>query len=260
MKRLITVILLTGVCLMLSGCDLGKPSIPITEEESNAIAQYCAHLLMKHGAHDLYYKSTNEKLLDKKEYETAYAEREAILHPTPTPTPTPEPTPEEENPSLGPGSFGSGDDDGAGRTTVEDASVLFDPSVFAIIVNEPVFEEQYMGSGEYFALSAPEGKLVAVFSLDVTNISSDPAVFDYNDFSAVFQLVADSSVSIEPEISLLENDFRFTRTEILPGDTFNGAVVFFVDKNAKTFIFRIIGGNKAYELYTTNSAEVENGN
>ena len=177
MKRIRNFLLLSGICFILTGCALGKPTIPLTEDETNAIAQYCAHLLMKHGASELYH-DTGEKLLDKKEYEDAIAEREALLNPTSTPLPTATPVPENSDKGEEPTGQEDGDENTStpvptpsGKTTA-DASELFDPSVFEVSVSGYTFTKSFKSEEEYFALSAPSGKIVAVFMLDVKNISS----------------------------------------------------------------------------------------
>jgi len=250
---------------ILSGCSLGEPTIKLTEDESNAIAQYCAHLIMKYGAKDYY----NQKLLDEKDYGDALVEREALLNPSPTPTPSPvpdevKPTPTPEITGE-PDSGGEGDPGNPGNETtpeppanVVSASEMFDQSVFEVSLVGYEMTRNYKNELEYFTLSAPEGKLVAAFTLEVKNITSQNKVFDYNNYDAQFQLVIDSGTAVGPEISLLSNDFRFTRSEIKPGESFKGVVVFFIDDKCKEFTFRIIGGSKAYEY--NNSAEVENGN
>ncbi|MCR5768767.1 MAG: hypothetical protein K6G45_09795 [Lachnospiraceae bacterium] len=266
MKFIRYLIILFVFSAVLTGCSLGEPTIKLTEDESNAIAQYCAHLIMKYGAKGYY----NQKLLDEKDYDDALEEREAELNPSPTPTPKVTPTPEPgpditQAPDGGEGGDNGNEPTNSGQeptqdpsTKVADASDLFDPSVFEVSLVGYEFTKNYKNELEYFTLSAPEGKLVAAFTLEVKNITSQNKVFDYNNYSAQFQLVVDSKSSVGPEISLLSNDFRFTRSEIKPGESFKGVVVFFIDNKCKEFTFRIIGGSKAYEY--NNSAEVENGN
>ena len=92
MKKLGFLITTLIVSLMLSACS--SDYIEISEDESNAIAQYCAHLLLKNDKN----KVAERKLLDIDELEDYYME----LHkddPTPTPTPVEEdvtPTPTDE--------------------------------------------------------------------------------------------------------------------------------------------------------------------
>ena len=114
------------VVIALTGCSLGQPEIPITDEETDGIAQYCAHMIMKYGAERLY----QERLLDKKDFEEAVAEREALLNPTPTNTPTPAPDDQEQQEHPG----GSGDKATLSPIDsdriIKDASGLFDPERF----------------------------------------------------------------------------------------------------------------------------------
>ncbi len=266
MKKLKILLIVFTVFVTLTGCSLGEPSIKLTEEESNAIAQYCAHLIMKYGAKNIY----NEKLLDRKDFEDAVKEKEAKLNPTPTPTPkvTEPPVVTEEPPEGNKGEGNTGDDQGnkppentpipTPSGVIKDASALFDPSVFEVSVKDFLYTRNFKSDLEYFTLSAPSGKMIAIFTIDVKNISSQTKVFDYNNYSAQFQLVADEKSAVSPEISLLSNDFRFTRSEIKAGESFSGVVVFFVKDDTKKLTFRILGETQAYELNYT--AEVENGN
>ena len=264
MKRLKFLFLTLATVLILSGCDLGKPEIKLTSEESDAIAQYCAHLLMKYGAKDLY----KQKLMDPKDFEDALEERAELLNPSPEPTAeiTPEPTegPEQQddpdNPTASPDVTQGPDPAVEGKTTTEDPSELFTPDVFSIKVSDTYFGKSYKSDTEYFTLTAPEGKKVAAFTLEVKNITSQTKVFDYNNYKAQFQLIADENTALAPEISLLDNDFRFNRIEIKPDGVFTGVVLFFADADAENFIFRILGEDLAYELNQNNVAEVDNGN
>ena len=221
MKKIVLFLLTIAVSVLLCSCSLGEPQIKLTEEESDAIAQYCAHLIMKYGAKELY----GEKLLDKRDYEDAVKEREAEKNPSPTPTQAPTPTPEAEPGPEG-GDTEKTDDDSKHVVTPEasksdNASALFDPSIFEVTVSGNVFTKNYKSDLEYFTLSAPAGKFVAAFTIDVKNISSQNKVFDYNNYNVQFQLVVDGTKSISPEISLLSNDFRFTRSEIVPDSVFS---------------------------------------
>ena len=257
-KKVMYLLLTLTAILILSGCELGKPTIPLTEAESDAIAQYSAHLLMKHGAVDFY----NERLMDKKDFEKAYEEREAILHPTPTPEPTPTPDPnapdEEDIPEEGQG------DGEADTPQVPDLLVaareLFNPSVFDVSVRDYAVTDTFLGSLESFVLSAKEGEDIVAVNLDVVNITQETQHFDFNDYDVNLALVADNIRSYAPELSLLANDFQFTPADIEAGGTFTGTVIFFVPEGSNELIFRILGGSTAYELNLKTTSEVENGN
>ena len=66
MKKLGFLITTLIVSLMLSACS--SDYIEISEDESNAIAQYCAHLLLKNDKN----KVAERKLLDIDELEDYY--------------------------------------------------------------------------------------------------------------------------------------------------------------------------------------------
>ena len=185
--------------------------------------------------------------------------------PQPTAAPTPEITDEPDKGNEGGDQSGDltpepGKDEPVitPGAAVTDASALFDPAIFEVSVSDKVFTKNYKSELEYFTLSAPAGKFVAAFTIDVKNISSQKKVFDYNNYDVQFQLVVNGDKSIGPEISLLSNDFRFTRSEIASNSVFSGVIVFFVDENARNLKLRFLGGSAAYEL--NYSAEVENGN
>ena len=94
-KSVIALILLIAV--LVCGCS-SAPEYNITDDESDAIAQYCAYLLLKYDKN----KNAERKLLDKKELEDIYnAGKEENVTEAVTPTPpitdpgTPTPTPTE---------------------------------------------------------------------------------------------------------------------------------------------------------------------
>ena len=91
MKKSGIVILIFAFMIALSGCSSGD-YIAVTDEESDAIAQYCAYLLLKYDKN----KNDDRKLLDIKELEDIYkaeqGEEEVTPIPSPTPTEEPEPT------------------------------------------------------------------------------------------------------------------------------------------------------------------------
>ncbi|MCR5684726.1 MAG: DUF4352 domain-containing protein [Lachnospiraceae bacterium] len=256
-KRFLFFLLTLTAILLLSGCDLGKPTIPLTEQESDAIAQYSAHLLMKHGAAGLY----GERLMDKKEYEDAIEEREAILHPTPTPEPTPTPDPNAGSEDVPGGQGGSGKEDTSNIPgTKVTASELFNPSLFDITVRDYVISDSFLGTLESFVLTAKEDEEIVAVNLDVKNITAETQHFDYHDYGVKMALAANNTSSYEPELSLLANDFQFTPSDIEAGETFTGTVIFFIPYGSEDLIFRIIGNSTAYELNLNNTSEVENGN
>ena len=91
MKKGLVLILAGVLVFLLTACESGE-HIKLTQEESDAIAQYSAYLLMKYDTR----KTHKEKLLDQKELKQAYADMAAEeaeknpAKPTPSATPTPE--------------------------------------------------------------------------------------------------------------------------------------------------------------------------
>lgn len=280
MKKLSYFLLTILLLLLLTGCE--GNAIPLTEEESDAIAQYCAHLIMKYDKSGL----EKEKLLDEREFYDALAEiaaREAELNPVSTPVPTAAPTeaptpvptlvPTEEPDDI-PGETDipdsadnndvdtditdlpdpSGDDNSGDDIVVtptpevknnvtDNLNDLINEDVFTITCVNSFITKEFKNEGEYFSLTAPAGQQILVVEFDITNNTSENQKYSASAYKFDFRVITEQGKQIYSEISLLADDIQFLDDNIASGATKKALVIFFTNSGEDTFTLRVTGGN-----------------
>lgn len=252
MKRLRVLALCLAAALILSACS--EQHITLTEDESNAIAQYSAHLIMKADKNKLY----QNKLLDPNDLEKEIAARAEALSiensrvkpgeiiPTPSPVPTPEPEQPEDVPSE------TEDVDNSDVEVTEpevtepvELSDLFDKDTFDVTYKTYSLSEEYKSDTEYFSISAPEGQKILIVSMNVKNKTDKTVKFTSTDYdvqySVSLSVPGKNTSNVEPRISLLSNDARFMNDPIKSGDSKEIVLLFFVDKNVTHIDFKVLG-------------------
>ena len=240
MKKGLVLLLACMMVLLLSACESGE-HISLTEDESNAIAQYSAYLIMKYDAR----KTHKEKLLDEKELKQAYADRaaeEEKNNPTPTPSATPVPEvkrpdtdvkvpdteqPAEPTPTPEP------------KPTFDSLSECFD-NKFKVSYLKTTIGTSYQSDYEFFSVNAPEGQKLVVTEFSISNDSSQDQTFALKNFAVSFKLVSDRK-SYNPKLSLIANDLLLLEKKLTPNENTNGVLLFFIDD-----------GEKAEKLVVTN--------
>lgn len=254
MKKQFFSIALILIMLLSAGCS--SVNIPLTEQESDAIAQYSAYLLLKYDNN----KNSTEKLLDLDDLNDLKEEKlaaEATPTPTvtPTPTPTPEPTVEPE-----PTAADKGEDDASvdisptsavpGSDTTdpipdkkddvkyaESVSELFGKD-FEVSYKSFVLSDEYV-ENDYFTVNAPDNKKILSVNFEIKNSSSSEKLFESKNRNLVYTLYTDDRSYIAPEISMLGNDIQFLNDKIKGNSSFNAVLLFYVNENRKSFKLRI---------------------
>jgi len=263
-KKILSLVLIL-IMIMTSGCSAGE-NIDLTEEQSNAIAQYSAYLIMKYDKNKL----VNEKLLDMDDLQDIKEEEElANATPTPTeaPTPTPEPTKKPEKPSKGDkdktetetleptkaaddSSEGNSSDAPSAPSTTKYAKSLgefFDGS-FDIEYKSYSLNDSYT-EGDYLTLQAPKNKKILILNFDIVNKSKKDQTILYNN-NLVYSVLYKNGGYEGSEMTLLENGLLYINEKIKAGQSYRAVLMFYVSDTQKEYTFRATDGvsGKVYDI------------
>ncbi len=243
--------------LFLTACDSAE-HIKLTQDESDAIAQYSAYLIMKYDTR----KTHKEKLLDQKQLKEAYEERAAAEEeanpvkkdPTPTPTPLPEMsqpvteiTPDVEEPVETVVKTES-------KPAFDSLSECYD-NKFEVLYLKSYIGDSYMGDNEYSPVVAHDGQLLVVTEFSIRNSSSKDLEFKTSDFKTTYKLNG-ALKSYKPKISLISNDLLLLEKKLASGESTSGILVFVIDANdtpkSVTVTNTDISPDKIYEITLKN--------
>jgi len=250
-KKKLFIILLICTALLCTGC---AEHIKLTEEESNAIAQYSAYLMMKYDRN----RVADFKLIDYKDLQLE--KEEEIVIPSPTPVPEPESgNGDDELKGNEPGGSES-DDFEAGNTEnenktddntpntdndnlysgsyAESLNQVYGAEGFEVSVESYELDDIYYGS---VPISAPEGKNILTINFLIKNVTDNTLRYDSLNYPVKYQLIIGEKESIEPQISLLPNDIQFLNNDIEAGVTINGVLLFIVDDERTDYLLRVLG-------------------
>lgn len=263
MRRKLTVCVLVLILLMCTGCASGN--IPLTEDESNAIAQYSAYLLLKYDGK----KNVNEKLMDWDDLEDLKEEQlkaEATPVPTTVPTdvpvaePTAEPTSEPaasptSNPSeeitKAPTKAPVEEKTNPTQNTADYASSIAElyGKDFNVIYKSYSLSKKYE-ENDYFTLTAPEKRKILAVYFDIKNNSSSEKEFDSKSKNVVYTLYYKDGSSLGAEISMLNNDIQFLKDKIKGDGTLRAVLLFYVNESEKDFTLRLTNSStgKIFDL------------
>lgn len=268
MRKILFSLLMIFVILIPTGCS-SSGNYPITESESDAIAQYCAYLLMKYDNNH----TVDEKLLDLKDLEKVKQERQHALdvidgyHIKPTAKPeettepeqqvTPEPTSKPDtqdkpdsskdiNPTPTPDAdsfdnsetVAQGDSVPTESVNIGNLTSVYDSENFEFSLEGCNVSDSYKSPYEYFTLTAPNGKNIVTVNIKLKNITSKTAEFNFEDYKVKYSLICDGKRTIEPELSLLANDLSFLKQDFKAGEQYDAVIVFFADESFTHFRFR----------------------
>ncbi|MCR5432753.1 MAG: DUF4352 domain-containing protein [Lachnospiraceae bacterium] len=250
MKKGFVLILAGFMVFLLTACDSGE-HIKLTQEESDAIAQYSAYLIMKYDNN----KSHKEKLLDEKQLKEAYEERAAEeeennpVKEDPTPTPSPVPTetvnPEQTAPET------------AEPTATPEPKPVFESisecynNKFEVLFVESTSGKSYKGDDEYLSVYAPDGQKMVVAKFSIRNDSSQDQVFATKNFNTSYKLISDKN-TYKPKMSLITNDLLLLEKKLAPGESTSGILVYFIDEEDTPMSIIVtntdISPDKIYEI------------
>ncbi len=217
--------------VFLTACS-GNDNIRITEEESDAIAQYCSYLLIKYDKNH----QDSIRLLDKKNLEEEIKERqkaeEEANRPKVTPSPVPTPTPEPDAPVDGDASPTpeSGDTDVTAAPEPECESIAEAGGIegFAIEYVRHGLVDSYTNAGEFYSFSAPSGKKLCVVEFSIKNNSGADADFNAVSYGLNYRLYSEEGKAHAPELSLFADDIQFFNSKIKSGDSAHATLIFYV--------------------------------
>lgn len=228
MKKLGLLITAVILSMLLSACS--SDHIEISEEESNAIAQYCAHLLLKNDKN----KVAERKLLDIDELEDYYKE----LHkndPTPTPTPTedvtPVPTDEpEETPAPTEAEVTPTEAPAEEIDRAETLTELYGMEDFTVEFKSVSLTKTY-SENAYSTLSAKEGENICAVEFAIRNIGSETLKFVSSGSKVAYALYCANGDIYAPSLSMLGNDIQFLNDKIEKDEQYTAVLLFIINED-----------------------------
>lgn len=267
MKKISILFLVIFLIAILTGCSSG-PKIQITEDEKNAIAQYSAYLLMKYDVHG----TVQEKLLDKSDLQKqldAISESNKSESSQKNDSNTSDLTDdidikeeteqnivtEPKNESDLSSTDTSGDSSDVTNSDVqkneEVTPVTFTLSEavgldnFDLTFSYFEISDSYKGDNEYFSLTPPQGKHLALVHFDLKNLSNSSQTLDASTLNVNYYLkcksASGSSYSSQSVLSLLEDDLQYYYRSLAAGETRDTVLVFYIEDGYDTYEFSAIG-------------------
>ena len=236
--------------VFLTACS-GNDYISITEEESDAIAQYCSYLLIKYDKNH----RDGIKLLDKRDLEETIKQREAEAakeaeknKPKATPTEAPTPTPETGEPVEGDVT----PTPEAGEPVVteppepECASIAEAGGIegFAVDYVKHGLADSYTNAGEFYSFSAPSGKKLCVVEFSIKNNTGADAKFDAVSYGLSYRLTSEDGKMHGPELSLFADDIQFFNSNIKNGESSHATLIFYVSPDEVPQYLEVQGAKK----------------
>lgn len=267
MKKAALLFCLIILVLSLTACSSGE-NIKLTDEESDAIAQYCAYLLLKYDKN----KTDDRKLLDVKELQDIYKERNGVeddtgdKDPTPTPsavptgaekaTPTPTQKPDKEKPTEVPTEAPT-----AAPTAVPDKNLvksltkLYSVDDFKVEYKSYETTKIYEHSGGLFR-SKDDNTDLLVVNFEITNTGSSAKKFDSENYPIDYELSLSDGQVLKPHapatILILNYLIWYSELDKIPaGKTVKAVLVFDIAKKDENLGFTLRATNssngKVYE-------------
>lgn len=253
MKRISIILVVVLLTLLLTGCS--SDNIALTSEESDAIAQYCAHLLLKYDKNKLY----DSKLMDLDDFKKAEEAKNPVSTVTPSLTPAimPSETPADTStvtpavtPVVTPGySEGEGSDVQTTDTATPEPTAspytldsMFSPEDIHVSYESCEFTDKYHDSNGTLDITAKDNEHILVMNIRIKNLTSSVYIFDSKQFDIKYQLKSSSGKSFSPAISLLSNDIQFfNEQEIKAGESLDAILMFFVNSKDDKYTLRVLG-------------------
>ena len=244
MKKIVVFVMIMVLSVVFAGCSSGQYQ-ELTEDQSNAIAQYCAYLILKYDKNE----NAERKLLDKKELDDYYKELEATKVPTPTaitddpvvtpaleptkaptPVPTEEATPTPEQPK---------------ENKAKSLSELYD---------DPTYEIDYSGyniskvyeENDYSSFSAKDGENLLSVDMKIKNLTSSKLKVTLMESDVEYYLYCENGDIYSPAISFLQNDMITLDTEIASGSSYDAVMIFCIKEGTKPSYIKAINKESGF--------------
>lgn len=201
--------------LSLTGC---VEKYKATDEQSDAIAEYMASLLLDNDKHydqalvpeDVLYNDSSDTSED-----TDTQNNNVTQAPTPTQA-SGETSSETED----------GDTSQSGNNSTPKLSIseVIGQDNFQIDYKSYKLTDQY--KSEYFVLNPRDGYHLMVISFRIKNISDDKQVLNLTKAGIEYEITGISGTKYSPLLTLLENDLQYINIEINSGKTKSGVLIF----------------------------------
>ena len=233
MKKFLALAMFAVLSVLLAGCyQIEYPDL--SEENSDAIAQYSAYLLLKYDKNHM----AERKLLDKKELEDIYKEREAEATGIPTPTPSdpdtvteaPTPVPTDEpvvtpttNPTAEPTAEPVTDND----QKAESLNALYGQDSFEITYSKNNTTTVYSET-EASAFYAKDGEKILVVEFGVKNTTRSKKQIYLLESNVEYYIYCKNGDVYSPAMSFLPNDIITLDTEIDAYGNYNAVLICFI--------------------------------
>ena len=233
-KKMICFVILISSCLLFTGCT---QLTPLSEEETNMVAEYIAMLMLKYDANYENKLTTTIEIKDNPSYTN---EEFADL--------TDEINGKEENQEEDATKEEPADDNtsqAGNESTVTGPAKEWESGestdINSILGNEN-FTVRYKEANEYqsypdnktdnyFTLEATEGKKLVVVSFSIVNVSGGEARYQMTDPNIYFRLDVKGENFVKPSMTLLTNDIQYIDVTLENKKAAEGVAVFSVDKD-----------------------------
>jgi hypothetical protein len=234
MKKL-KLLLILFLALSLTGCI---KKFELTEQQSNATAEYMAGLLLKY---DKDYKQSLTPLenLSGTDYETSEDADNTDNEVTPTATPAPTKSAGQQETS------GNADNGGAKASkdyTLEE------------VIGEKNIDIKYTGykicdtypedtTDTYFSLTPREGNQLLITTFAIENLSDKDIKLNLSNSNVVYQLDINVGTIYKPLLTLLENDLQYIDITLGAGKAVKVLLIFEISKEADISDINLIASN-----------------
>lgn len=255
-------------------CGCSSEGYPMTEEESDAIAQYCAYLLMKYDQNG----NVNEKLMDFKdmekikdeEHKAKLKEQQIEAAKKQASAITAEPKPEKDSPDntkeddsqqqkddQKTDNKDKKDDKKSEKKDDKSSERKWEPETgsqtFAASLDElysgslsDSFVIKYDSSGtckkydesDFFTIPAPSKKKILFVNFNIKNSSEKNIRFTATDYDVSFTLYDNKNEALAPELAALNNELLYMDETILNNSDYTATLLFFVDESASEYVLR----------------------
>lgn len=207
-----------AICLSLTGCSQFDSKIPnLNDEEEALVVEYASETLLKYDKHagDKIGRQPEDFIINKSVIEGTVGELE------PTPAPTPEPSLDIEIPDDGNETAEGITDNTSEENTVSSIEdVISLPSGVSIKYSGFEVTDHYPDeAGDYFVLTASEGKRLLLLKFEIVNNSSENTVVNFADAGIKFKIMLNDGKARNALTTMLLNDFAFYNEELMPQET-----------------------------------------
>ena len=226
MKKFALVFVFLMTSLLLSACS--SDYIQLSDAESDAIAQYCAHLILKNDKNKL----DDRKLLDVDELKDYYEELHKndptpevtpVAEATPTPTPLPDDTPtptEADTPTQAPVEE---------VNMAESLNELYAFDDFTVEFKSVSLTKTY-SENEYSTISAKDGEMICAAEFVIKNRTSETKKFVSAGSKVAYALYCANGDIYAPSLSMLGNDIQFLNDKIEKDEQYIAVLLFIIDE------------------------------